>query len=139
MTPDRLILPIITLALPQIAIIARLMRASMIEVIRSNYIRTARAKGLSATAVIFKHALRSAILPLVSYLGPASAAVLSGSLVIERVFQLPGIGKHFVDAALQRDYTVVMGVVIIYASLIILLNLLADLLYGVLNPKVKYD
>jgi len=139
MTPDRLILPIITLALPQIAIIARLMRASMIEVIRSNYIRTARAKGLSATAVIFKHALRSAVLPLVSYLGPASAAVLSGSLVIERVFQLPGIGKHFVDAALQRDYTVVMGVVIIYASLIILLNLLADLLYGVLNPKVKYD
>ena len=139
MTPDRLILPIITLALPQIAIIARLMRASMIEVIRSNYIRTARAKGLSAPAVIFKHALRSAILPLVSYLGPASAAVLSGSLVIERVFQLPGIGKHFVDAALQRDYTVVMGVVIIYASLIILLNLLADLLYGVLNPKVKYD
>ena len=115
------------------------MRASMIEVIRSNYIRTARAKGLSATAVIFKHALRSAVLPLVSYLGPASAAVLSGSLVIERVFQLPGIGKHFVDAALQRDYTVVMGVVIIYASLIILLNLLADLLYGVLNPKVKYD
>jgi oligopeptide transport system permease protein len=139
MTPDRLVLPIITLALPQIAIIARLMRASMIEVIRSNYIRTARAKGLSAPAVIFKHALRSAVLPLVSYLGPASAAVLSGSLVIERVFQLPGIGKHFVDAALQRDYTVVMGVVIIYAALIILLNLLADLFYGVLNPKVKYE
>jgi oligopeptide transport system permease protein len=139
MTPDRLILPIITLALPQIAIIARLMRASMIEVIRSNYIRTARAKGLSAHAVIFRHALRSAVLPLVSYLGPASAAVISGSLVIERVFQLPGIGKHFVDAALQRDYTVVMGVVIIYATLIIVLNLLADLLYGVLNPKVKYE
>jgi oligopeptide transport system permease protein len=139
MTPDRLILPIITLALPQIAIIARLMRASMIEVIRSNYIRTARAKGLSASAVIFRHALRSAVLPLVSYLGPASAAVISGSLVIERVFQLPGIGKHFVDAALQRDYTVVMGVVIIYATLIIVLNLLADLLYGVLNPKVKYE
>lgn len=139
MTPDRLILPIVTLALPQIAIIARLMRASMIEVIRSNYIRTARAKGLSAPAVIFRHALRSAVLPLVSYLGPASAAVISGSLVIERVFQLPGIGKHFVDAALQRDYTVVMGVVIIYATLIIVLNLLADLLYGVLNPKVKYE
>jgi oligopeptide transport system permease protein len=139
MTPDRLILPVITLALPQIAIIARLMRASMIEVIRSNYIRTARAKGLSATAVILRHAMRSAVLPLVSYLGPASAAVLSGSLVIERVFQLPGIGRNFVEAALNRDYTVVMGVVIIYAALIILLNLLADLLYGVLNPKVKYD
>ena len=139
MTPDRLILPVITLALPQIAIIARLMRASMIEVIRSNYIRTARAKGLSASAVILRHAMRSAVLPLVSYLGPASAAVLSGSLVIERVFQLPGMGAYFVDAALQRDYTLVMGVVVVYASLIIFLNLLADLLYSVLNPRVKFD
>lgn len=139
MTPERLILPVITLALPQIAIISRLMRASMIEVIRSNYIRTARAKGLSAPAVIVKHALRSAILPLVSYLGPASAALLTGSIVIEQVFSLPGIGRQFVNAALQRDYTVVMGVVILYATLIILLNLIADLLYAVLNPKVKYD
>jgi len=139
MTPERLILPVITLALPQIAIISRLMRASMIEVIRSNYIRTARAKGLSAPAVIVKHALRSAILPLVSYLGPASAALLTGSIVIEQVFSLPGIGRQFVNAALQRDYTVVMGVVILYASLIIILNLIADLLYAVLNPKVKYD
>ncbi|MBR9824825.1 MAG: ABC transporter permease subunit [Alphaproteobacteria bacterium] len=134
-----LVLPVITLALPQIAIIARLMRASMIEVIRSNYIRTARAKGLSAPAVIIRHALRSAILPLVSYLGPASAAVITGSLVIERVFQLPGMGAYFVDAALQRDYTLVMGVVVVYASLIIVLNLIADILYGVLNPRVKYD
>ncbi len=134
-----LVLPVITLALPQIAIIARLMRASMIEVIRSNYIRTARAKGLSAPAVMVRHALRSAILPLVSYLGPASAAVISGSLVIERVFQLPGMGAYFVDAALQRDYTLVMGVVVVYASLIIFLNLVADLLYSVLNPRVKFD
>lgn len=134
-----LVLPVITLALPQIAIIARLMRASMIEVIRSNYIRTARAKGLSAPTVIIRHALRSAILPLVSYLGPASAALISGSLVIERVFQLPGMGAYFVDAALQRDYTLVMGVVVVYASLIILLNLAADVLYAVLNPRVKYD
>ena len=139
MTPERLILPVITLALPQIAIISRLMRASMIEVVRSNYIRTARAKGLSATSVVFRHALRSAILPLVSYLGPASAALLTGSIVIEQVFSLPGIGRQFVTAALQRDYTVVMGVVILYASLIIILNLIADLLYAVLNPKVKYD
>jgi oligopeptide transport system permease protein len=124
MTPERLILPVITLALPQIAIISRLMRASMIEVIRS---------------VLFRHALRSAILPLVSYLGPASAALLTGSIVIEQVFQLPGIGRQFVQAALQRDYTVVMGVVILYASLIIVLNLIADLLYAALNPKVKYD
>jgi oligopeptide transport system permease protein len=139
MTLDRLILPVITLALPQIAIISRLMRASMIEVIRSNYIRTARAKGLSGPAVIVRHALRSAILPLVSYLGPASAALLTGSIVIEQVFSLPGIGRQFVFAALQRDYTVVMGVVILYASLIIMLNLIADLLYAALNPKVKYD
>ncbi|PWE16977.1 oligopeptide transporter permease [Marinicauda salina] len=139
MTPERLVLPVVTLALPQIAIITRLMRASMIEVIRSNYIRTARAKGLSGPAVIFKHALRSAILPLISYLGPASAALLTGSIVIEQVFQLPGIGRQFVQAALQRDYTVVMGVVILYATLIIVLNLIADLLYAVLNPKVKYD
>ena len=139
MTPERLVLPVITLALPQIAIISRLMRASMIEVIRSNYIRTARAKGLSGPAVLFRHALRSAVLPLVSYLGPASAALLTGSIVIEQVFQLPGIGRQFVQAALQRDYTVVMGVVILYASLIIILNLIADLLYAALDPKVKYD
>lgn len=139
MTPERLILPVITLALPQIAIISRLMRASMIEVLRSNYIRTARAKGLSAPAVIVKHGLRSAILPIVSYLGPASAALLTGSIVIEQVFSLPGIGRQFVFAALQRDYTVVMGVVILYATLIIALNLVADLLYAALNPKVKYD
>ena len=134
-----LVLPVITLALPQIAIIARLMRASMIEVIRSNYIRTARAKGLSAVSVIIRHALRAAVLPLVSYLGPASAAVISGSLVIERVFQLPGMGAYFVDAALQRDYTLVMGVVVVYATLIIVLNLIADLIYSVLNPRVSYD
>ncbi|KAA5804525.1 ABC transporter permease subunit [Alkalicaulis satelles] len=139
MTIERLILPVVTLALPQIAIISRLMRASMIEVIRSNYIRTARAKGLSAGAVITRHAMRSAILPLVSYLGPAAAALLTGSIVIEQVFSLPGIGRQFVFAALQRDYTVVMGVVILYASLIIVLNLVADLLYAALNPKVKYD
>ena len=139
MTVERLILPVITLALPQIAIISRLMRASMIEVIRSNFIRTARAKGLSPFAVITRHALRAAILPLVSYLGPATAALLTGSIVIEQVFSLPGVGRQFVFAALQRDYTVVMGVVILYASLIILLNLIADLLYAVLNPKVKFD
>jgi len=111
----------------------------MIEVLRSNYVRTARAKGLPAVSVIVRHALRSAVLPLVSYLGPAAAALLTGSIVIEQVFQLPGIGRQFVQAALQRDYTVVMGVVILYASLIILLNLIADLLYAALNPKVKYD
>ena len=111
----------------------------MIEVIRSNYIRTARAKGLSEWRVITRHAMRAALLPLVSYMGPALAALMTGSLVVEQVFQLPGIGRQFVIGALQRDYTVVMGVVILYAALIILMNLLADLLYGVLDPKVKYQ
>jgi oligopeptide transport system permease protein len=139
MTFSTLLLPVITLALPQIAIISRLTRASMVEVLRSNYVRTARAKGLSAAAVVRKHALRAGLLPLVSYLGPAAAGLITGSVVIEQVFQLPGIGRQFVIGALQRDYTVVMGVVILYAGLIILLNLLADLLYGVLDPKVKYE
>jgi oligopeptide transport system permease protein len=139
MTVRHLTLPVITLALPQIAVIARLMRASMIEVLRSNYVRTARAKGLSEMAVLSRHVLRAAILPLVSYLGPASAALITGSLVIERVFALPGIGGYFVTAAQLRDYPVVMGVVIIYATLIFVLNMLADLLYAVLNPKVSYD
>jgi len=134
---SNLLLPVLTLALPQIAIISRLMRASMIEVIRANYIRTARAKGLSGWRVISRHAFRAALLPLVSYLGPALAALMTGSLVVEQVFQLPGIGRQFVIGALQRDYTVVMGVVIVYASLIMLMNLLADLLYGVLDPKVR--
>ncbi len=139
MTLATLALPVITLALPQIAIVSRLMRASMIEVIRSNYVRTARAKGLSATRVIVRHTLRAALLPLVSYMGPALAGLMTGSLIVEQVFQLPGIGRQFVIGALQRDYTVVMGVVILYASLIMLMNLIADLLYGVLDPKVKYS
>ncbi len=136
-TLERMILPVITLALPQIAIISRLMRASMIEVIRSNYIRAARAKGLSGWRVITRHALRAALPPLISYLGPASAALVTGSLVIEQVFMLPGIGRQFVIGALQRDYSVVMGVVILYSSLIVMMNLVADLLLATLDPKVR--
>ena len=132
-----LILPVAVLALPQIAIISRLTRAGMIEVLHSNYVRTARAKGLSEWAIVTKHALRAAILPLVSYLGPACAGLLTGSLVVEKIFNLPGLGKFFVISALQRDYTVVMGMVIFYAALILVLNLLADLLYAVLDPRVR--
>ncbi|MBP7815265.1 MAG: oligopeptide ABC transporter permease OppB [Phenylobacterium sp.] len=134
---QNLILPITVLALPQIAIISRLTRAGMIEVLQSNYVRTARAKGLPAHRVVFKHALRAAILPLVSYLGPACAGLLTGSLVVEKIFNLPGLGKFFVISALQRDYTVVMGMVIFYAGLILFLNLIADLLYAVLDPRVR--
>jgi oligopeptide transport system permease protein len=132
-----LVLPVIVLALPQIAIISRLTRAGMIEVLRSNYIRTARAKGLPESRIVTRHALRAAILPLVSYLGPACAGLLTGSLVVEKIFNLPGLGKFFVISALQRDYTVVMGMVIVYAGLILALNLLADLLYAALDPRVK--
>jgi oligopeptide transport system permease protein len=132
-----LILPVVTLSLPLIAIISRLMRASMIEAMRSNAIRTARAKGLPEMQVIWRHALPIAVLPIVSYAGPALAGVMAGSFVIETVFQLPGIGKQFVLAAQQRDYTLVMGVVLVYSLLIILLNLAADLLYRVLDPRSR--
>jgi oligopeptide transport system permease protein len=134
---QNMILPVIVLALPQTAVIARLVRGSMIEVLHSNYIRTARAKGLSSFRVITRHGLRAALLPLVSYLGPAVAALMTGSLVVEQIFGLPGIGRYFVQGALNRDYTLVMGVVILYAGLVIFLNLVADILYRVLDPRVR--
>jgi oligopeptide transport system permease protein len=133
-----MILPVVVLALPQIAIIARLVRGSMVEALHSNYVRTARAKGLPGYRIVTRHALQAALLPLVSYLGPAVAALVTGSLIVEQIFGLPGIGRYFVTAALNRDYTLVLGVVIFYAAFIILLNLLADLLYAVLDPRVSY-
>ncbi|MDO8294827.1 MAG: ABC transporter permease subunit [Caulobacter sp.] len=132
-----LILPIVVMSLPQIAVISRLTRAGMIEVLRSNYIRTARAKGLPESLIVRKHALRAAILPLVSYLGPAAAGLLTGQLVVEKIFNLPGLQKFFVNSALQRDYTVVMGMVIVYAVLILVLNLIADILHAALDPRVR--
>jgi oligopeptide transport system permease protein len=134
-----MILPVTVLALPQIAIISRLVRGSMVEVLHSNYIRTARAKGLPNRLVIYRHALRAGLLPLVSYLGPAVAGLLTGSLIVEQIFGIPGIGRYFVTGALNRDYTLVMGVVIYYAAFIILLNLVADILYAVLDPRVRYS
>lgn len=133
------ILPIVALALPEVAAIARLTRGSMIEVLRSNYVRTARAKGLPERVAIMRHAFKAAMLPVVSYLGPAVAAIITGSIVIEQVFSIPGIGRYFVQASLNRDYTLVMGVTIFYGALIILFNLMVDLLYGLLDPKVRYD
>ncbi len=134
-----LVLPTIALALPQIAFIARLMRGSMVEVLRSNYIRTARAKGLTERIVLSRHAVKAALLPVVSYLGPAAAGLMTGSVVIETIFGIPGIGRYFVSSALNRDYTLVMGVVITYGAAVILFNLLVDLVYGFLDPKVRYD
>ncbi len=134
-----LVLPVVALALPQIAYISRLTRGSMVEILNANYIRTARAKGLAERIVVLRHALKGALLPVVSYLGPATAALATGSVVIETIFDIPDIGRYFVQGALNRDYTLVMGVVTFYAALIVALNLLVDLFYVLLDPKVRYD
>jgi oligopeptide transport system permease protein len=131
--------PVITLALPQIAIVARLMRGSMIESLRSHHIRTARALGLSDWSVVVKHALRGGILPIISYAGPAAAALLTGSIIVETIFAIPGVGRYFVDAALNRDYTLVMGTVVVIALFTILFNLIVDVLYAIVDPRVRYD
>src|SRR6056297_1024600 len=138
-TPSRMVLPVVTLALPMIAYIARITRGSMIEVLRSSFIRTARAKGMPNKSILFHHALKPALLPVISYLGPAAAAILTGSVVVERIFTIPGIGSYFVQGALNRDYTLVMGVVIVYGVLIILFNFLVDLVYAWLDPRIRYD
>jgi oligopeptide transport system permease protein len=132
-----LLLPVAALALPPLSVIARLVRASMIEVLRSHYIRTAVAKGLPLHTVILRHALRPALLPVASYLPPAVASIMTGSLVVESIAGLPGIGRYMVQGALNRDYTLVLGMVIIYSSLLILMGLLVDLLYAWLDPRVR--
>ena len=134
-----MVLPVAALALPKIGVIARITRGGMLEVLRADHVRTARAKGLSEPVVIFRHTLRSAIFPVVSYLGPAIATVMTGSVVIEQYFGLPGIGRAFVSGALNRDYPVIMGIVIVYASFIIVLNLLVDIAYRFLDPRIKDD
>ena len=133
----KFVLPVITLALPQIAYIARLTRASMIDVLGCDFIRTARSQGLGSKAIIRVHALKPAMLPVLSYMGPAIAAILTGTVVVEEVFGIPGLGQFFVRGALNRDYTLVLGIVIFYAALIISLNLVVDILYGFIDPRVK--
>ena len=135
--PARWVLPVIALALPQVAYIARLMRASMLDVLASDFIRTARAQGLGTFRVVRQHALKPSLLPVLSYLGPAVAAILTGSVVIEEVFGIPGLGQFFVRGALNRDYTLVLGIVIFYATLVIALNLIVDILYGVIDPRIR--
>jgi oligopeptide transport system permease protein len=137
--PIYMILPVIALSLYQIGFIARLTRGSMIEVLRTNYVRTARAKGLPERVAISRHALKAAMLPVVSYLGPAIINTITGSVIIEQIFGIPGIGRYFVQAALNRDYTLVMGVTVFYGVLIILANLAVDLIYGLLDPRIRYD
>jgi oligopeptide transport system permease protein len=132
-----LVLPVVALALPQVAIIARLMRGGMLEVLRANFVRAARSRGLGETRIVTRHVLPTALIPLVGYLGPALAGIMTGSLVIELIFNLPGVGRYFVQGALNRDYPLVMGIVIVYATFIILFNLLSDLAYAALDPRVR--
>ena len=137
-TPASLILPVITLALPQVAVIARMTRAALIETLRQNHIRTLRSLGLP-TSVIVRHALRGAALPVVSYLGPAAAALLTGSVVVETVFGLPGVGRYFVEGALNRDYTLVMGTVVLVAVFVLAFNLFVDVAYALIDPRVRHE
>jgi len=134
-----LVLPAVTLGAFYAAYVARLTRAGMLETIGQDFIRTARAKGLRESAIVLRHALPTAVLPAVTYLGPASAAVLTGSVVVETVFAIPGIGRYFVGGALNRDYTLVLGTVVTYSVLLLCFNLVVDLLYAYLDPRVQVD
>lgn len=138
-SPSHLLLPTLALALPYVAYIARIVRGSALEVLNAPYIRTARAKGLSVARILLHHTLRPSLTPLVSFLGPTIAGMLTGAMIIENVFSLPGIGRFFVTGALNRDYTLVLGITILYGALIILCNLLADLCYAWIDPRVHLD
>jgi oligopeptide transport system permease protein len=135
--PQDMVLPAVTLALPIAAYIARLTRFGMIEAMDQDYIRTARAKGVPERQVFLKHALKNASLPVLSYLGPAAAAAMTGSFIVEQVFSVPGIGTHFVEAVLSKDLTLIMGVVLVYAAMLIIFNLAVDVLYGWIDPRIR--
>lgn len=136
-SPQQLVLPVICLAAPYAAYIARLTRTGMLDVLSQDYIRTAQAKGLAPSRVVIHHALKGAVMPVVSFLGPAAAAILTGSLVIEQIFFLPGLGRAFISSALQRDYPVAMGLVLVYTVILYVMNALVDISYSMLDPRVK--
>lgn len=133
------VLPAVTLGFVYAAYVMRLTRAGMLEVLHQDFIRTARAKGASETRIVFRHALRGGLLPVVTFLGPATANILTGSFVIETIFQIPGLGREFVNSAFNRDYTLVLGTVILYATLIVVLNLVVDIVQVWLNPRLKFE
>lgn len=133
-----LALPVLTLALPYLAGIARLTRASVLEVLRADYVRTARAKGLGEGAVVRRHVLKGALLPVVSYLGPAFAGIVTGTVVVETIFAVPGMGRLSIQAAINRDYTLIMGDVVVFSVILVLMNFLVDLCYGFLDPRITY-
>ena len=122
-----------------VILISRLTRSKLLETLNSDYIRTARAKGVSGFKVIVKHALRNTLIPIITYLGPLIAGILTGSFVVEKIFAIPGLGREFVNTISNRDYTVIMGVTVFYSSILIICNLLVDLLYGIIDPRIKLD
>ncbi|HEY8444873.1 MAG TPA: ABC transporter permease [Bacilli bacterium] len=138
-TPEGLILPIIALSLYPLSYITRLTRSSMLDVLSQDFIRTARAKGVKKSIVIFKHALRNAIIPVLTYIGPMIAYILTGSFVIEEIFMIPGLGGAFVNSITNRDYTLIMGVTIFLASLVVILNLITDILYKIVDPRIDFS
>ena len=133
-----ILMPALTLAFPHFAYIARLSRASILEILRTDFVRTARAKGLKESVVITKHVMKGAMLPVVSFMGPAFAGIITGSVVIEQIFGIPGLGRFFVQSALNRDYLLIMGTVIIYSVILILMNFIVDIVYSLLDPRVAY-
>ncbi|MGP1419283.1 MAG: oligopeptide ABC transporter permease OppB [Sphaerochaetaceae bacterium] len=133
------ILPSVSLSFSYFANIARLMRSSMLETLRSDYIRTAKAKGMKRSTIIFKHAMKGALLPIVSYLGPAFAGIVTGSIVVEQVFRVPGLGKFFVQSSFNRDYTLIVGVVIVYSVILVVMNFIVDVVYSILDPRISYN
>ena len=138
-TAAGLILPVITLSLSPMAQITRLTRSSMLDVLGQDYIRTAKAKGVSGMKIIFKHALKNALIPVITYIGPMLAYIVTGSLVVEQIFAVPGIGRYFVSSITGRDYPLIMGTTIVLASLIVIMNLLSDIMYKIVDPRITLE
>jgi oligopeptide transport system permease protein len=138
-TAAHILLPAVALGMYPTSFIARLTRSSMLDVIRQDYIRTARSKGVAEVVVTYRHALKNAIIPVVTYLGPITAAVLTGSFVIERIFAIPGLGRHFVTSIYNRDYTVIMGTTVFYSVFLVVMNLVVDIAYGFVDPRIRFD
>ncbi len=137
-TPANYIMPVFALSLSPTCYITRLMRSSMLDVMGQDYLKTARSKGLSEQVVLFKHALRNSVIPVITYLGPMVTAVLTGSFVIEKIFSIPGLGRYFIDSIGGRDYPMIMGTTVFFAAILILANLIVDILYTVVDPRIKY-
>ena len=137
--PESLVLPVITLGSRPLAVIARLTRSSLLDALNQDYIRTAYSKGLSVSTVVFKHALKNSVIPVISVIGPLAASLVTGSFLVEQVFQIPGLGKHFVQSVLNRDYPLVMGLTLTYGILLLLSNVAVDLLYGWADPRIRLD